>query len=71
MAVIVRDNWGDPIGALSMPVPLSQFVAKLEALACQWAIQFVLENGLTRVVIEGDSAIVIKALNNGSGQFAS
>ncbi|KAK7855988.1 hypothetical protein CFP56_025493 [Quercus suber] len=29
---IVRDNRGDPIGALSMPVPLSQSAAELEAL---------------------------------------
>ena len=34
VGVIVCDNWGDPIGALAMPVPLNQFVVELEALAC-------------------------------------
>ena len=43
----------------------------MEALACQRAVQFALEIGLNQVVIEGDSVTVIKALKNGSGQFAS
>ncbi|KAK9993501.1 hypothetical protein SO802_023204 [Lithocarpus litseifolius] len=70
VGVIVRDNRGDPIGALTMPVPISQSVAELEALACLRAVQFSLEIGLTRVV-KGDSVIVTEALNNGTGQFAS
>ena len=69
--MIVRDHRGDPIGALTMPIPFRQSVAKLEALACQRAVQFALEIGLTQVVVEGDSITVIKALKNGSGQFAS
>ena len=43
----------------------------MEALACQRAVIFALEIGLNQVVIEGDSVTVIKALKNGSGQFAS
>ena len=69
--VIVRDNKGDLIGALTMPVLFRQSVAKLEALACQRAVQFALEIGLTQVVVEGDSVTVIEALKNGMGQFAS
>ena len=34
VGVIVRDNRGDPIGALTMPNPFRQSVAELEALAC-------------------------------------
>ena len=71
MGVIARDNRGDPIGALTMPIPFRQSVAELEALACQRAVQFALEIGLNQVVIEGDSVIVIEALKNGLGQFAS
>ena len=67
VGVIIRDNWGDPIGALTMPVPISQFVAELEALACQQAVQFALEIGLNRVVVEGDFVTIIEALNNGTG----
>ena len=45
--MIVHDNRGDPIGVLTMHVPISQFLAELEALACQRAVQFTLEIGLT------------------------
>ena len=38
VGVIVHDNRGDPIGVLTMHVPINQFVAKLEALACQRAV---------------------------------
>ena len=67
VGVIIRDNQGDPIGALTMPVPISQSVAELEALACQQAVQFALEIGLNRVVVEGDFVTIIEALNNGTG----
>ena len=71
VGVIARDNRGDPIGALTMPIPFRQSVTELEALACQRAVQFALEIGLNQVVIEGDSVTIIEALKNGSGQFAS
>ena len=67
VGVIARDNRGDPIGALTMPIPFRQSVVELEALACQRAVQFALEIGLNQVVIEGDSVTVIEALKNGSG----
>ena len=71
VGVIVRDNRGDPIGVLTMPIPIRQSVVELEALACQRAVQFALEIGLTQVVVEGDSVTVIEVLNNGTGQFSS
>ena len=67
VGVIIRDNRGDPIGALTMPDPISQSMAELEALTCQRAVQFALEIGLNRVVVEGDFVTVIEVLNNGTG----
>ena len=67
VGVIVRDNRGDPIGVLTMPIPIRQSVVELEALACQRAVQFALEIGLTQVVVEGDSVTVIEVLKNGMG----
>ena len=61
----------EPIGALSMPINLGQSVAKMETFARQRAVQFAIEIGLTRVIVEGDSAVVIEALLLGSGQLAS
>ena len=67
VGVIARDNRGDPIGMLTMPIPFRQSVVELEALACQRAVQFALEIGLNQVVIEGDSVTVIEALKNWLG----
>ena len=69
--MIVHDNCAAAIGALSMSTSLGRSVAELEALACQRAIQFALEFGLSRVVIEGDSAVVIDALQLGTGELSS
>ena len=69
LGVVVHDSNGAVIGALSIPITLGSSVAELEALACLRAMQFASEIGLTRVVFEGDSAAVIDALRQGSGEF--
>ena len=69
--VVVRNNAGEVEGALSSSIPMAQSVADLEALACLKAVQFALELGITRVVFEGDSAVVINAVLHGAGAIAS
>nr|POE97331.1 hypothetical protein CFP56_49462 [Quercus suber] len=69
IGVIIRDSNGEVIGALSMPIPLSQSVAELEALACLRAVQFALEIGLRRVTFEGDSVTVINSIDRGFPEF--
>lgn len=69
--VIIRDWRGEAIAALSMPIPLSYNVNELEALACHTAVQFAGEIGLRKVIFEGYSSVVINALSQGSGGFAS
>ena len=59
------------MGALSSSIPLAQSVADVEALACLKAVKFALEIGLTRVVFEGDSAVIIGALIHDNGEVAS
>ena len=71
IGVIARNHDGEAVGALSSPIPMAQSVADLEALACLKAAQFALEIGLTRVVFEGDSAIIINALLHSAGELAS
>ncbi|XP_075670282.1 uncharacterized protein LOC142640068 [Castanea sativa] len=68
---MVRDCAGDAIGALSMPIPLPQSIADVEALAYCRAVQFAAEIGLTRVVFEGDSLVIINATTNDSGVLAT
>ena len=71
IGVIVCNHDGVAMGALSLPIPMAQSVADLEALACLKAVQFALEIGLTRVVFEGDSAIIINALLHDASELAS
>ena len=68
---IARDWHGVVIGALSMPIPLTQSVNEVEAIACRKAIQFAKELGLQNVTFEGDSSVVINALSQGPGCFSS
>ena len=67
IGVIVRDCVGEVIGALSMPIPMPQSVVAVEALACRQAVKFAAEIGLTRVVFEGDSAVIINAISSTKG----
>ncbi|XP_030924722.1 uncharacterized protein LOC115951707 [Quercus lobata] len=71
LGVIVRNNRGEAMGALSASIPLAHSVADLEALACLKAVQFALELGLNRVVVEGDSTVIINALLHGADCMAS
>ena len=71
IGVVVSNNASEVEGALSSSIPMAQSVADLEALACLKAVQFALERGITRVVFEGDSAIVINTLLHDAGAFAS
>ena len=50
---------GEAIGALTMPIPLANSVATMEALACRRAVLFAKEIGLLDVIFEGDFAEVI------------
>ena len=61
LGVVICDNKGAVIGALSMHIPLPRSVAEVEALACRRAVQFAIEIGLHEVIFEGDAAVVIKA----------
>ena len=71
IGVIACNHDGEAAGALSSPIPMAQSMADLEALACLKAVQFALEIGFTRVVFEGDSAVIINALLHSAGELAS
>ena len=67
--MIVCNNRGEAIGALSMPIPLSNSIAVLEALACCRALLFAKEIGLRQVVFEGDSVVVIQAVIDSNSEL--
>ena len=59
IGVVIRDSNAEVIGALSRRIPLPQTVEEVEALACRQAAQLVREIGISEVVFEGDSAIIV------------
>ncbi|XP_075659223.1 uncharacterized protein LOC142629125 [Castanea sativa] len=71
IGVISCDCDGEAIGALSMPIPLAQLVAAMEALACCGVVKFAIEIGLFQVVFEGDSVVIINALTKDTGELSS
>ena len=71
IGVIVRDWRGKFVGALSSPMSLTHSVAELEALACRKAVEFAAKIGVKRVIFEGDSAMVINALNQNNAGLSS
>ncbi|XP_030945938.1 uncharacterized protein LOC115970443 [Quercus lobata] len=62
ISVIIQDGMGEAIGALTMPIPLANSVATMEALACRRAVLFAKEIGLSDMIFEGDSTEVIQAI---------
>ena len=62
--MVIRDNVGAVIGALSMRISLPQLVATVETLACRRVVQFAVEISLHEVIFEGDAARVIQAIKN-------
>ena len=64
--MVIRNSGGHVIGALSDRIFLPATVDDVEALACRKAISFALELGVEKVVLEGDSDIIIQSLNANS-----
>ena len=59
------------VATTSKRTPLPNSVVEVEAMSCRWAVKFVSEVGIQEAIFEGDSLIVIQALNNGGASEAS
>ena len=70
VGVIIRDTDGRIIASMVEKVPLPNSVAALEAVAAIKALYFAAELGISSIVLEGDSEIVIKALVSEDTSFA-
>ena len=60
--VIIHDEKGQIIASMAEKVPLPNSIAALEAIAAVKALNFATKLGISSVVVEGDSEIVIKAM---------
>ena len=66
LGVIIRDHAGLVLAALSQSIPLPTLVETVEVMAGRRALLFAKELGFERVLVEGDSEGVIKAIKEKS-----
>ncbi|XP_030964662.1 uncharacterized protein LOC115985912 [Quercus lobata] len=66
LGVIIRDQAGLVLAALSQSIPLPTLVETVEVMAARKALLFAKELGFEKVVVEGDSEVVIKAIKEKS-----
>ena len=69
--VVVRDSQGMVMASLSQNITLPHSVVNLETLAACRALEFSLELGFDKAILEGDSMIVMAALRDPSPSLAS
>ncbi|XP_030968534.1 uncharacterized protein LOC115989027 [Quercus lobata] len=70
IGVIIRDCRGEVKAALSEKIKKPPTVDVLELMAAKRAMTFSLETRTYRAMLEGDSALVIKAIQLGGWEFA-
>ena len=71
IGVIVRDSQGMIMPSLSQNIPLPHSVVNLETLAACRALEFSLELGFHKAILEGDSMIVMAVLRDPSPSLTS
>lgn len=70
IGVVIHNSKGAIMASLSQQIPLPTTVAQVEALAARRAIELVVELGVTRAIIEGDSETICQELSNLSPSLA-
>ena len=70
IGVVIRNEDGVVMASMSQQLPLPTTVAMVEALAARKAIEFALELGLTKVIMEGDSKVICRELQDPSPSLA-
>lgn len=69
IGAIIRNSEGQVMMSLSQRIPLPTTAIEVEALAARRAMELALEIGLNKGVLEGDSQVLINALNTNSLSF--
>ena len=62
VGAMIRDENGLVLGSCTKRLPQAYSVVEVEALAAKIALALAKDLGVTRVILEGDSMVVIKAL---------
>ena len=71
IGVVVRDHTGSIIASLAQLISLALQPVEIEAVAATWALEFGQEIGISEVVLEGDSELIIESLKAGGNTTAS
>jgi len=64
VGVMVRNDKGEAMAALSARGPPVQDSEEVKVLACQRAMEFAVEAGFMELVLEGDNSTVMKAISS-------
>ena len=71
LRIIIYNDYGLVMATLSQQIPLPTSVEMVEVLAARRALLFARELGFESLVDEGDSEIIIKAINGGGTMLLS
>ena len=67
---IIRKSYGEVMAAMFVKGPSVNSSEKVEALAYRKAIEFAMEAGFSKLIIEGDNTVVMKAVAGSSGGYS-
>ena len=66
LGVVIHNSEGLVMASLSQLISLPYSVVEVETLAARRALELAVEIGIDRVVLEGDSAVLMHTLKNGT-----
>lgn len=70
ISVVIRNDQGLVMASLSQRIPLPFTVIEVEALAARRAVEFAADIGLDRVIVEGDSQVLIDSIKSNRHSLA-
>ena len=66
LGIIIRNDVGLVMAALTQQIPLLASVEMVEVLVARRALWFAMELGFHRLVVEGDSEVIINSIKDGN-----
>ena len=62
--VVIRNNGGEVMEALSASGPAVSDSEEVKVLACRKALEFAVDSGFTELILEGDNSVVMNAISS-------
>lgn len=64
IGVVIKNEEGTVMASMVQQMPLPTTVAQVKALATRKAVEFALELGITKAIVEGDSEVICRELRD-------